>query len=124
MWRTTDISGKIFTNNQVIIPDGAEGKIVVEALWIAKSTKTQGQAIGTLSDDKYGAGKVEKSSFFVENIAPIATSSLLLVGGIMLIIVLLKKEKKIRMSIKKKAVAFDNEVQAKRYWLTLAKVVQ
>ncbi|MDR3215944.1 MAG: InlB B-repeat-containing protein, partial [Clostridiaceae bacterium] len=47
VWRTTAIAGKIYTGGTMTVPDDAGGKIMLEALWIARSTGgSQGQAAG------------------------------------------------------------------------------
>lgn len=53
VWRTSPIAGKIFTGGSMTVPSDAGNKIVLEALWQAKSTvNPQGIITGTIINGK------------------------------------------------------------------------
>lgn len=53
VWRTSPIAGKIFTGGSMTVPSDTGNKIVLEALWQAKSTvNPQGVITGTLINGK------------------------------------------------------------------------
>jgi hypothetical protein len=49
IWRTTSISGKLYTEQKLTIPSDAGSKIVVESLWIARSIGVPSGVEGMLS---------------------------------------------------------------------------
>ncbi|MDR1939715.1 MAG: InlB B-repeat-containing protein [Clostridiales bacterium] len=57
VWRTTSISGKIYTGGTMTVPENAGGKIMLEAIWTARATGgAQGQSAAAGTASPYGSG--------------------------------------------------------------------
>lgn len=63
VWRTNAISGKIYSGNDMTVPDTGSDKLVLEALWIARTTSgTSGTVTGSISGSENGKGLFYGSS--------------------------------------------------------------
>ena len=65
VWRTTPISGKIYAGETMIVPQNQDGKIVLEALWIARAVNSGTYVSGSIDKINGGTGILKSISDFV-----------------------------------------------------------
>ncbi len=77
IWRTTPISGKIFVGDTLTVPDVADGKVVFEALWMARAVNSGAYVSGTINENNSGGDIINSISDFVTG-EPISFACLIL----------------------------------------------
>ena len=98
VWRTTPISGKIYTGDTLTVPQNTDGKIVLEALWIARSVNNGAYVASSVTEHNVGGGFFDSIAEFIHH-EPIAFASIILSIIVVAIIA-------VRLAKKKGSIAF------------------
>ena len=64
-WRTTPIAGKIYVGKTMTVPQNADGKIVLEALWTARAVNSGAYVPGSIDKDGSGSGLLAGITDFI-----------------------------------------------------------
>lgn len=99
VWRTTPISGKIYTGDMLTVPQNTDGKIVLEALWIARSVNNGAYVAGSVTEHNVGGGFFDSIAEFIQH-EPIAFASIVL--SIIVVVIIA-----VRLAKKKGTIAFN-----------------
>ena len=92
-WRTTPISGKIYVDKTMTVPQGNDGKIILEALWTARAVNSGAYVAGSIGEIKGGSGLLAPIFDFAAR-EPIAFVSIILstIVAAMIAVKLIKKK--------------------------------
>lgn len=113
-WRTTPISGKIYVGKTMTVPQNADGKIVLEALWTARAVNSGAYVSGSINKDGSGSGLFAGIADFIAR-KPVAFVCLILsaVVATMISVKLTKKKEmfaSVKQSVKVTSAVIDTPV--------------
>ncbi len=102
-WRTTPIAGKIYVGKTMTVPQNADGKIVLEALWTARAVNSGAYVPGSINKDGSGSGLLAGITDFIAR-KPVAFICLIFSAVVAAMISVKLTKKKVMFAPVKQAV--------------------